>query len=218
MGAWEERAEQASARYEDGGARLPEDPDARQRQLTRMGNAAAAAGLSLLMAGRDQEGSAWLAIAAERYRESWPLAAPDSWGRPIGALKARLLAGDSRGALDDAAWALEAGAAGAESPIGRYAAVLAHLARGEDAAAHRLATTLQARSDFPDAVADALVAIAAAERDAYAAAIRAVLADFESRDAFLEDVPVADTVLVLQQLAAARMLEAEFSSPLLPPG
>ena len=32
-------------RYEEGAARLPDDPDARQRQLTRMGNAAGAAGL-----------------------------------------------------------------------------------------------------------------------------------------------------------------------------
>ena len=39
---------------------MPEDGDERQRQLTRMGNAAWAAGLSLLMAGRREEAAAWL--------------------------------------------------------------------------------------------------------------------------------------------------------------
>ena len=45
------------ARYEDGEARLPglADPDDRQRQLTRMGNAAGGAGLALLMDGRRDE-------------------------------------------------------------------------------------------------------------------------------------------------------------------
>ncbi|MDQ3670548.1 MAG: hypothetical protein M3377_09770, partial [Actinomycetota bacterium] len=72
MSDWEERAAQAIARHDDGEARLPDEPDERQRQLTRMGNAAWAAGLSLLMAGRDEEARAWLLRAAERYRESWP--------------------------------------------------------------------------------------------------------------------------------------------------
>ena len=70
-----------------------------------------------------------------RYRESWPDAPPGSWGRPIGAMKSRLIAGDLAGARDDARWALDAGAAESESPIGRYAAALAHLVLGEDDAA-----------------------------------------------------------------------------------
>ena len=53
---WEEHATRAQARYEDGAARLPEAGDERQRQLTRMGNAAWAAGLSLLMIGRGDGG------------------------------------------------------------------------------------------------------------------------------------------------------------------
>ena len=36
---------------------------------------------------------------------------PGSWGRPIGAVKARLLAGDWPGAESDAGWALETGCA-----------------------------------------------------------------------------------------------------------
>lgn len=216
MSDWAERAAHAIERHDDGAARLPEDGDERQRQLTRMGNAAWAAGLSLLMAGRTEEGRAWLRRAAERYRESWPLAPPGSWGRPIGAVKSRLIAGDREGALDDAAWALEAGAGESESPIGRYAAVLAHLVRGEDAEAMRWASTLEGRDDFPAVVADTLVVLAAGDAAGYDRTIRALVADFEARSEFLEDTPVADTVLALQVLAEERSLAVELASPLLP--
>jgi len=132
MEDWEELAARATERYEDGLARLPEDPDERQRQLTRMGNAAWAAGLSLLMLGRRQEGDAWLLRAADRYRESWPDAPPGSWGRPIGAMKSRLIAGDIAGARDDARWALDAGAATITMAMKRAAAeALSSMATGE---------------------------------------------------------------------------------------
>ena len=213
---WEEKAARAKERHDDGAARLPDEPDERQRQLTRMGNAAWAAGLSLLMLGRREEGDAWLLRAADRYRESWPDAPPGSWGRPIGAMKSRLIAGDLEGAREDARWALEAGAAESESPIGRYAAALAHLVLGADAAAGELASTLQGRDDFPAAVADTLAALAACDATGYAMAIRALLEDFERRTEFLEDIPVADTVLVLQTLAEVRGLVAPLKSPMLP--
>jgi hypothetical protein len=216
MGEWEERAARAIERHDDGAARLPEDGDERQRQLTRMGNAAWAAGLSLLMAGRGEDAAAWLVRAAERYRESWPLAPPGSWGRPIGAMKSRLIAGDRKGAGADARWALEAGAQVSESAIGVYAAALALLVLGADGDATRTAATLQARSDFPAPVADALVALAARDAAGYETAIRALLADFESRKEFLEDTPVADTVLALQTLAQERGIAADLTSPQLP--
>ena len=214
--AWEERATRARVRYEDGVARLPEDPDERQRQLTRMGNAAWAAGLSYLMLGRRDDAGEWLARAAERYRESWPDAPPGSWGRPIGAMKSRLLAGDLERAREEARWALEAGAATSESPIGRYAAALAALVLGDDTRAGELAAGLHGRDDFPAAVTDSLAALAAAAEERYESAIRALLADFESRSDFLEDVPVADTVLVLEVLAAERGMAVLLRSPLLP--
>ena len=129
MADWEQLQQRAAERYEDGERRLPDDPDARQRQLTRMGNAAGAAGLAALMAGGD--GVEWFERAATRYRESWADAPEGSWGRPIGAIKARILAGDWDGAADDARWAIDAGAAGSESPIGRYAAALAYAVLGE---------------------------------------------------------------------------------------
>jgi hypothetical protein len=212
---WQERAARAIERHDDGAARLPEDGDERQRQLTRMGNAAWAAGLSLLMAGRREEAAGWLVRAAERYRESWPLAPPGSWGRPIGAMKSRLIAGDREGANADARWALETGAGESESPIGRYAAALAQLVLGVEAEAE--AATLQGRDDFPAPVADAVLALAAPAAAAYERAIRDLLADFESREEFLEDTPVADTVLALQVLARERDLAVELRSKLLPP-
>src|SRR5204862_142765 len=130
-------------RYRDGEDRLPDasDPDARQRQLTRMGNAAGGAGLALLMAGRAGEASEWLHRAAERYRESITDAPAGRWGRPIGAMKALLIAGDRAGAEEAARWALELGASTAESPIGRYAGTLALLVLGRDADARPLAAS-----------------------------------------------------------------------------
>ncbi|HET7743457.1 MAG TPA: hypothetical protein VFK76_01835 [Gaiellaceae bacterium] len=217
MPSWTERAGRAAERYEDGAARLPDDPDERQRQLTRMANAAWAAGLSLLMSGDQDEGRAWLVCAAERYRESWALAPPDSWGRPIGAMKARLVAGDLEGAARDAEWGLSANAERSASPIGRYAAGLALLVLGRDERASPLAARLRDRDDFPTAVADALVALAAGDANGYDAAIRGLLADFESRGEFLEDVPVADTVLALEALAEPRGIAVGPRSALLPP-
>jgi hypothetical protein len=209
---WEQRAAQAVERHDDGAARLPDGDDERQRQLTRMGNAAWAAGLAFLMLGRREESAAWLVRAAERYRESWPLAPAGSWGRPIGAMKSRLIARDREGANADAQWALEAGAAESESPIGRYAAALARLVLNADAEAGDEAATLQGRDDFPAPVAEALVALAARDAAGYETAIRALVADFEAREEFLEDIPVADTVLVLQALAQERGLAVELNS------
>jgi hypothetical protein len=217
MGDWEERAERAQARYADGAARLPDDADERQRQLTRMGNAAWAAGLSLLMADRAAEASEWLLRAAETYRKSWPDAPPGSWGRPIGAMKSRLIAGDLAGARDDASWALDAGAATSESSIGRYAASLAHLVRGDDAAAAPIAATLDGEAAIPPAVTDSLSALATRDVLAYEGAVTALVADFEGREEFLEDIPVADTVLAMQALAAERGISTALRSVMLPP-
>ena len=213
---WNAHLEQAQTRYADGAARLPDEPDARQRQLTRLGNAAGAAGLSLLMLGRADDAGEWLDRAARAYRESWADAPPGSWGRPIGALKSHVLADDWERAAEDARWALDAGAATAESPIGRYAAALACAVVGEWQLVREHAAAIRARDDFPADVGDALAAIAAEDRLGYSAAVEAVLASFETREAYLEGTPVADTVLVLQALADRRGMAAELESALLP--
>jgi hypothetical protein len=215
---WAEYAGREEARYGDGEGRLPEaaDDDARQRQLTRMGNAAAGAGLAHLMLGNSALAREWFDRAVERYRESYPLAPPGSWGRPIGMLKAHLLSGNRDRAESDARWTLEQGAAEAESPIGRYAACLALLVLGRDEEARVLADGLRTNEGFPSAVGDALAYIAAEDPLGYVDAIEAVLESFETREEYLEDLPVADTVIVLQALAAQRGMAAPLSSPLLP--
>jgi hypothetical protein len=200
---WRERYERAAARYVAGEAR-----ELDERQLVQLGNAAWAAGLSLLLNGDRAAAAEWLARSAERYRESWDAGgAPDAWGRPIAAIKALLLAGEEepRDKLSQAAgWALAAGAGKAESPIGRYAGTLALLVLERDSEAAALAETLG--GDFPQDVAAALRALAAGDGDAYRAAVDSVRRSFEERDAFLEDVPVADTALVLDVLAERRGL------------
>ena len=208
---WDAAAARAIARYEGGETRGLD-----QRQLTQLANAAWAAGLNLLMARRPDEAAAWLRRAAERYRESWDGAPPDSWGRPIAAMKSLLLAGDD--AREAARWALDAKAADAPSPIGTYAATLAYLVLRDDEAARVLGKTLRDRDDFPHSVADAVLAVAAADRATFARAVEELLDDFEQRTEFLEDVPVADTVLVLQRLGIDRGVAADElrASPRLP--
>ena len=195
MADWEERATRARERFEDGATRLPEGADEGQRQLTRMGNAAWAAGLSLLMLGRRAEADDWLVRAAETYRRSWPDAPPGSWGRPIGAMKARLIAGDLDGGRTDA---------------------LALLVLEDDAAAAAIVPTLAGAESIPPAVTATLGALAAGDAAGYETAISELVADFEARDEFLEDVPVADTVLALQVLAAERGVVVELTSAVLP--
>ena len=195
---WREQYERAAARYAAGETR-----ELDERQLVQLANSAWAAGLSLFMAG-DREGAAkWLRRSAERYRESWDAgSASDAWGRPIAALKALLIAGED--ASEAAQWSLEAGAAEAESVIGRYAGVLALLALGRDEEAASVAAELD--DGFPREVADALAAIAGVDSDSYARAVRRVRRSFEERHDFLEDVRVPDTALALDALAARRGL------------
>lgn len=220
MDDWLEVARHAEDRYRDGESRVDEsrDADARQRQLLRIASAAAAVGYAHLMRGVRDESADWLGEAARRYRESWEGAPTDSWGRPIGALKALVIAGDLQAADDAAMWTLELGAVEAASPIGRYAGALALLVLGRDEDARAVATTLESRDDFPDDVAAALAAIARGDAAACGLATDRVLTSFEERDAYLEEVPIADTVLVLHALAAKRGLGGDLrDSPLLPP-
>jgi hypothetical protein len=195
---WRGRYERAAARYAAGETR-----ELDERQLVQLANSAWAAGLSLLMVG-DREGAAeWLRRSAERYRESWDVGGrTDAWGRPIGAMKALLISGDDAG--DAARWALEAGAAEAESPIGRYAGVLALLVLDRDAEAAALTATLG--DEFPSDVAEALVALAAHDTNAFRAASAEIRSSFEAGEAFLEDIPVSDTALALEAVAARRGL------------
>ena len=193
---WRERYEQAAARYDAGEGREHDE-----RQLVQLANAAWAAGLCLLMAGDRAGATEWLVRSAARYRESWDAgAAPDAWGRPIAAIKALLIADNACDKLSLAAvWALDAGAAEAESAIGRYAGTLALLVLGRSDEAASLAATLD--PPFPADVAAALRALASGDDDAFASAVADVRRSYDDRDGYLEDLPVPDTALALEALA-----------------
>ena len=195
---WIPTAEEKKARYAQQHGELDE------RSIVRKGNTAYAAALALLMAG-DPEASDWFRKAAARWRESW--GGRESWGRPVGALKASLLARDEAAVEELAHWTLELGTATADSPIGRYAGAIALLALGRWPEARHVIESLRERDDFPRDVADALAYIAADDVVGYAEAIESVVDSFETRDEHLEDVPVADTALVLQELARRRGIE-----------
>lgn len=208
-------------RHRDGRSRLvdavgDEHGHRRDQQLARIGSAAWGAALALMMEGRNDDARVWFHRAATCYRRSLADAEPGSWGRCIGPLKALLLAGDLSGAERDARLTLDLGAAAAPSTTARYAGVLALLVLERDDEAASLADPLQRADGFPPATARALIALAQRDAAAYAEAIAEVLESFETRDRFLEDVPVADTVLTLQVLAQGRALDVELRSPRLP--
>jgi len=193
-------------------------PDEREDlRLAGIAGASWAAGLAALMLGRDGEARDRLRRAADEYDASWRAAPPGSWGRPIAMIRCRLMAGDHEGARADASAAVAAGVLDAPGPIGGYCAALALLALGRDEDAGIVAARI-ADGLEPASVADALGALARADGAAYVAARLAVLRSFEEREAFLEDVRVADTVLVLDALAAARGLELPTLSSALLPG
>ncbi len=199
---WQRCVERESERYADGLAR------GEPGQLVRMGNAAYGAGLALLMAGEREHAAVWLERAASCWHESFAEATPTSWGRPIGAIKASLLAGRPDAAAAHARWALGLGTESADSPIGRYAAALALLALAEWERAAEVTASLEGAEGFPADVAAALAAVARGDAAGYAAAAASVLASFETREDYLEDVPVADTVLVLAAFASRRGIDA----------
>lgn len=219
---WEAKLHASLADHE---ARAGAPPEAGERpdfQLASVAGASWAAGLAARMLGRDEEARSLLGRAADEYVASWKEAPAGSWGRPIAAIRCRLLAGDGAGAAADARRALESGAAEADGPIAGYCATLSLLALGRDASdpvALERARALEDRVDFqPGAVARALSALAARDASGYATASSEVLGSFEERDAFLEDVPVADTVIVLDELARARGIDPpRRTSRLLPP-
>jgi len=206
---WIPFAEEKRAGYEEVHGELDE------RGLVRLGNSAYAAGLALLMAHDDAGAAEWLRRAAARWRESWR--GGESWGRPVGALKASLLARDEAAVDELAHWALELGTPTASSPIGRYAGALALLALGRWAEARRVAESVRGRDDFPRDVADALAYVAAGDVVGYVTAVESVVDSFETREEYLEDAAVADTALVLAELARRRGIDRPLpASPVLP--
>jgi hypothetical protein len=169
------------------------------------------------MLGDGEVAAGFLRRAADEYATSLAVAPPRSWGRLLAMLRCRLMARDEDGGHADAVAALAAGALGASGPIGGYCAALVLLVLGRDDEALPIAERIADEGLDPPAVANALAALARGDTDGYGSARREVLRSFEERDAFLEDVPVADTVLVLDALAGTRgVAGTPLASPLLP--
>jgi hypothetical protein len=170
-----------------------------------------------LLAGDTTAAGDQLRRAAERYRASWELAPPRSFGRLIGMLKALVIAGDEQAARDAAAYVRAQVAEDDASPPAWYALAIAALVDGDDALARRAAEGMRAAGVEPFLrTADALDAIARDDGAAYAAALAAIVADFEAREDHLTGVPIADTALMLERLAERRGIAAHPASALLP--
>src|SRR5829696_3241440 len=170
-------------------------------------------GLRALLDGDEETGRARLHEAVQRYRASWELAPPRSFGRLVGMLKAAVIGdGDTAGA---ATYAREA-VPEADSPPSSYVRAIAALVEGDDDAAARFADGMRTGSAAFGRAADAVSALALADGEAYAAAVRGIVADFEARDDHLTGVAVADTALMLERLAEPRGLAVHPSSALLP--
>jgi hypothetical protein len=157
-----------------------------------------------------------LRAAVALYRGSWEAAPPASYGRLIGMLKAAVLAGDAR---EEALYVRGSlGEAVASAPAS-YALAIAALVEGDDGAAAEAAEAMRAGgSPAMVRAADAIAALVAGDRAAYGEAVHAIVADFEGRDEHLTGVPIADTALMLERLAAARDMACGVESPLLPAG
>lgn len=151
--------------------------------------------------------------AADRYRASWEAAGPRAFGRLIGLLKSSILWGDGghaavyvRAALKDEC----------DSPPACYAFALATLVQGDDEAALPAIERMREGGEAFARTADALHALAHSDRDAYAKAVEAIVADFAAREDHLTGVAFADTAVMLERLAAPRGIAARPASAVMP--
>jgi len=174
----------------------------------------------LLLAGEGGAARMALIETAVLYRRSWEASPPRAYGRLLGMLKAAVLAGE---ATAPAAYARKAIGSQGDSPTSWYVLGLAALIADDDALAivaargmREAAAGLSSGSEAFLRTAEALAALAYRNADRYAAALREILDDFESRDEHLTGVAIADTVLMLERLGADRGLAAGPESPLLP--
>ena len=168
---------------------------------------------TLLVRGERERALPRLRDAAEHYRRSWELAPPTAYGRLVGMMKAAILAGT---AIDAARYIRGELADAAGSATAAYALALAALAAGADAEALESADAMRGETEAFDRAAEAVTALARRDRERYAAAIGAIVADFERRPEHLTGVAIADTALCIEVLASSRGLASGVSSPLLP--
>lgn len=174
-----------------------------------------------LLAGDHAAASAAFSRAAETYWASWEAAPPRSFGRLVGRMKASILNGDGgreRTAADDVLAAVDGDDDAASSPVACWATAMAALSTQDDERARAAAAVMRNGSEPFCRAAAAVEAVAAADGPAYAAALEEIVADFAGREEHLTGVPIADTAVVLERLAARRGIAARPDSPLVPRG
>ncbi|MEA2444875.1 MAG: hypothetical protein QOJ12_2167 [Thermoleophilales bacterium] len=186
----------------------------RDWRLMQQAVATEADGHRALLAG-DDAGRDLMRRASSLYRESWEAAGPRAFGRLIGMQKAAVIAGDASAEAEYAR--REVGAEG-DSPPSWYALAIAALVEGDDGLARRAAEGMREGPDAFGRAADAIDAIAHGDVEAYATGVAAIVSDFEQRAEHLTGVPIADTALMLERIAAARGMAARPPSELLPAG
>jgi hypothetical protein len=169
--------------------------------------AAEARGYRALLAGGDAGEP--LRTARDEYLSSHELTGPASWGRLLGGLKMAILAGDG---VEETARRARAETDDADSPAAAYVRALALVALGRIPDPTPL---LDAGPEYARS-GRALAAIAAGDSRGYAAALREILDDFESRERYLTGVAFADTAAVLERLAEPRGIAVHPKSALLP--
>jgi hypothetical protein len=170
-------------------------------------------GYRRLLAGDAKDARPLLREAAAAYRRSWEVAPPRSFGRLVGMLKAAVIAG---GGADEASYVRARLGAGGDSPASWYALGIVALVEGDDGLARRAGAGMREGSAAFGRAADALEALVDGDRERYARAVRAIVADFERREKHLTGVPIADTALMFEVLAQRRGLTARAKSDLLP--
>jgi hypothetical protein len=183
------------------------------RELLQQAVRVEATAQQALLRGDAARSRALFRAAAEHYRASWEAAPPRSFGRLVGMLKAAILAGDGG---HDAVYARRALGDAGDSAPSCYALAIAALVQGDDALALTAVEGMRAGEEPFGRTADAIAALARGDREPYAAAVTAIVADFAAREQHLTGVAFADTAAMLERLAAPRGLAARPASALMP--
>lgn len=172
------------------------------------------AGQQALLAGEHEAARAAFTQAADLYRQSWEVAPPTAYGRLVGMLKSAALAG---GGSDEARYVQrELADADPESVTAAYARALAALILGKDQEAERWATRMSAGTEAFARAGEAILAVAAGDGARYEAAVTAIVRDFEQRAEHLTGVAIADTAVMLADLATRRGMTVPIDSPVVP--
>ena len=168
-----------------------------------------------LLDGDRDAARAEFATAADLYRQSWEAAHARAFGRLVGMLKAAVLAGGD--GLSEASYVRSALAdADPGSETANYARAIAALIAGDDEDALVFAERMCESADAFARTGEAISGLAAHDEARYAAALEAIVRDFEQRSQHLTGVAIADTALMLEVLAAQRGMAAGIESPVLP--